>query len=345
MIQLCNIHKSYSSKQGSVTALENINLVIQPGEIVGIIGRSGAGKSTLLRCVNLLERPTQGQVLVHQQDLLKMPEAALRKIRHRMGMIFQHFNLLQSRTVYDNVALPLEFMHISAEKRKNKILPLLELVGLTDKMNHYPNQLSGGQKQRVAIARALVTSPEILLCDEMTSALDPETTGTILNVLKDIPRKLKISVLLITHEMEVIKTVADRVIVLNQGRIVEEGSVLNIFKHPQSETTKSLIRSTLKLDLPESLRQQLQTTAAPGTHPVLRIAFVGHVAEEPIIAELVKKFDVRLNILQANLEFLSSETIGIMFATAHGETVSIDAALHYLKKLQIDVELLGYLNQ
>ena len=343
MIEFKHINKTYQTASGPLTALEDINLTVKPNEIFGIIGRSGAGKSTLIRCANLLERPSSGEVSVAGQDLMTLSAAGLRQARHQIGMVFQHFNLLSSRTVYQNIALPLELMHVPKATIKEKVLPLLELVGLSDKEKTYPHNLSGGQKQRVAIARALVTEPKVLLCDEMTSALDPETTRSILQLVQDIKQRFNMSILLITHEMDVIKQVADQVAVIEQGKIIEQGPVLDIFKAPQTETTKSLIRSTLKLDLPDSLQQQLQTTTAPGLNPVLRIAFVGHTAEEPMVSDLLKHFNVNLNILQANLEFIHGDTIGIMLATAQGEQEQVTKALTYLKEKQVQAEVMGYL--
>ncbi|HYF97801.1 MAG TPA: ATP-binding cassette domain-containing protein, partial [Coxiellaceae bacterium] len=304
IIEFNQVTKTYRFGEQTITALEDINLRVKAGEIYGIIGKSGAGKSTLIRCVNLLERPTSGEVWVNDQNLLSLNPSALRQARHQMGMVFQQFNLLSTKTVYENVALPLRLMHFSENEIKKKVNSLLRVVGLSDKAQVYPNQLSGGQKQRVAIARALTTNAKILLCDEMTSALDPETTNSILNLVKTINQEFKVTVLLITHEMNVIKQIADRVAVLDKGCLVEEAEIVQLFSRPKSQLTKNLLDSAFKLELPDSLRTELSETPKTGLHPILRIEFVGETAAEPIIDELVREFKVHVNILQANLEYL-----------------------------------------
>lgn len=242
MIELKNLNKFYDTKHGRLHALKNINLSVLPGEIVGVIGKSGAGKSTLIRCVNLLERPSNGSVCVNDQELMALNAAQLRNARHKIGMIFQHFNLLSTRTVYDNVAFPLQLIHKTKKEIDPIVLSLLEKVGLYEHRFTYPHHLSGGQKQRVAIARALATKPKVLLCDEMTSALDPETRDDILKLVRTINREMHLSILCITHEMSVIKTIADRVAVIDQGEIVECAPVVDIFKNPQAAITKRLIQ-------------------------------------------------------------------------------------------------------
>ena len=242
MIELKHIHKSYD---GHITALSDINLTIRDGEIFGIIGQSGAGKSTLVRCINMLEAPTSGEVLVNGKDMTKLSKAELREARKHIGMIFQHFNLLSSRTVYENVSFPLELSGMPRDERDKKIQAILELVGLTEYKDKYPSQLSGGQKQRVGIARAIVTDPPVLLSDEATSALDPETVKSILQLLKDINQKLGITIILITHQMEVIKQIADRVAVIEAGRIIEESSVVDLFTAPKTETSRKFIGSVI----------------------------------------------------------------------------------------------------
>ena len=240
MIDLSHIEKIYDSPSGPVKAIKDISLHINKGEIYGIIGLSGAGKSTLVRCINLLERPTSGVVTVDGQDITAMSESQLRQARKSIGMIFQHFNLLSSATVYDNVAFPLRLVNAPKEKIHKKVMELLELVGLANKADQYPSQLSGGQKQRVGIARALASEPKILLCDEATSALDPQTTKAILQLIKDINAKLKLTVVVITHEMQVIKDICDKVAVIDKGVIAEKGRVLDVFTNPQQPITSRL---------------------------------------------------------------------------------------------------------
>ncbi len=342
MIELKNIVKRYQIQGREITALANINLKIEKSEIYGVIGRSGAGKSSLIRCVNLLERPSSGEVWVNGQELQKLSAEELRIARHQMGMVFQHYNLLNTRTVFENIALPLEFLNEKSTAVKERVMDLLNLVGLTEKAHVYPNQLSGGQKQRVAIARALATQPKILLCDEMTSALDPETTYSILKLIKSINQKLGVTVLLITHEMQVIKEIADRVAVLENAEIVEEARVIDLFARPKSPITKSLLNSAIKLELPPSIQAQLVEKQLPDTHPIFRIEFVGDVASKPIIDELTHRFKIRVNILQANLDYLRDELLGVMILSMNAGSEEIERAVVSLKSLGISVECLGY---
>lgn len=254
MIDLRNVEKTYYSNAGDIHALKKTNLHINAGEIFGIIGLSGAGKSTLIRCINMLEVPTGGQVFVDGQELTAMNNQELRKARQNIGMIFQHFNLLASRTVYDNIAFPLEIQGISQSEIKKRVQPLLELVQLQDRGDYYPSQLSGGQKQRVGIARALASDPKVLLCDEATSALDPQTTKSILDLLKDINKRLNLTIVMITHQMEVVKEVCDRVAVIENGEIIEEGSMIDVFTDPQKPTTKDFVKSINNVELPALLQ-------------------------------------------------------------------------------------------
>ena len=248
MIKLSHIEKTYDSPSGPVKALKGIDLEIARGEIFGIIGLSGAGKSTLVRCINMLERPTAGQVFVDGKELTKLTSSELREARKDIGMIFQHFNLLSSATVYENIAFPLKLAGVSAAKIEEKVRPLLKLVGLESKADQYPSQLSGGQKQRVGIARALASEPKVLLCDEATSALDPQTTKAILELIRDINRKLQLTVVVITHEMQVVKDICDKVAVIDKGVIAEQGSVIDIFTNPQQPITKEFISVLLSND-------------------------------------------------------------------------------------------------
>ncbi len=302
MITLENVNKTYSSKAGTITALTDINLSVASGEIFGVIGKSGAGKSTLIRCVNLLERPTSGSVKIDGRELTTLSTKALSEVRHSVGMVFQHFNLLSTRTAYENIAMPLQLLGKSKAEIDQSVMPLLELTGLKERADSYPSQLSGGQKQRVAIARALATKPKVLLCDEMTSSLDPETTMSILDLIKDINSQMDLSILLITHEMEVIKSITDHVAVLDDGKIIEQSDIVTLFKHPKTDIAKRFIQSTVSPELPKLLSQQLKPEPLPDGHTVIRVAFTGNAAAEPVIDQLIRSYEVRINILQANLE-------------------------------------------
>lgn len=343
MIKLQNVSKYYLDRGKSVHALEHINLHVKPGEIFGVIGKSGAGKSTLIRCVNLLERPSKGKVIVDNQELTALNGTALRKARHNIGMIFQHFNLISTRNVFDNIAFPLQLQGIDKKTLTNRVNELLALVNLADKSHAYPSQLSGGQKQRVAIARALASKPKVLLCDEMTSALDPETTVTILALIKKINIEMQLSILLITHEMDVIKTIADRVAVIDQGRIIECADVVELFRHPQTAVSQSFTQQSLHGQLPGILQKKLhQNSQNPADRIVLRITFLGDAATEPKIDELIRHSELHINILQANLDYLCHETIGTMIVSANNDATHIEKALIYLHENGLNVEVLGY---
>lgn len=340
MIKLSNIRKTYD---GSTYALQGINLDIAKGEIYGIIGKSGAGKSTLIRCINMLEAPTAGEVVVDGLNLTKMPDNQLRLARKDIGMIFQHFNLLSSATVYENVAFPLKLSGKSAKEIQDKVLPLLELVGLESKKDQYPAQLSGGQKQRVGIARALANNPKVLLCDEATSALDPQTTKSILDLLKDINQSLQLTIVLITHEMQVIKEICDKVAVIENGKIIEQGPVIDIFSKPQQETTRDFISAIINHDLPE-IFQGTEFSSEPinNGHLVLRISFMGHSTEEPIIAGLIRRFDIDISILYGNVDHIKTTPYGTLLLELSGDAEKIQEALSYLQEKQLGIEVIGY---
>ncbi|HSW70323.1 MAG TPA: methionine ABC transporter ATP-binding protein [Gammaproteobacteria bacterium] len=342
MIILEHINKNYMTSRGPVAALQDINLEIKAGEIYGIIGQSGAGKSTLIRCVNLLEKPTDGKIFIENAELTALSEDDLRKARRKIGMIFQHFNLLNSRTVYENIALPLELGRQNKQEIAKTINPLLELTGLSDKKKYYPAQLSGGQKQRVAIARALASNPHVLLSDEATSALDPETTHTILDLLKNIRNTLNLTILLITHEMSVIKACCDRVGILQAGRLIEENEVGEFFAHPKTAIAKSFIVSSLKQTLPSIIEEQIAAEDHPEHHPILRLWFFGGAATKPIMAQLMNQFNLRINILQANVEYIKKHAMGIMILAISGEKKDIAASIQHLQQLGVQVEVLGY---
>lgn len=286
MIELKHITKVY----GNFKALDDVSLTIKDGEIYGIVGQSGAGKSTLVRCINMLEPPTTGEVLINGKDMMKLSKAELRSERKGIGMIFQHFNLLSSRTVAGNIAFPLELANVPKAEQKKRIDDILEMVGLTEYKDKYPAQLSGGQKQRVGIARAIVSNPSVLLSDEATSALDPETVKSILQLLKDINKKLGITIIMITHQMEVIKEIAERVAVIEHGRIIEEGSVVDLFTNPQTSTLKKFVGSVMSSEVPEQLSHMdiHADKENADDQTVLSLSFRGDVANEPIIANLIK---------------------------------------------------------
>lgn len=345
MVELKNLFKNYPTSNGvHHVALSNINLKVNPGEIHGIIGKSGAGKSTLVRCVNLLERPTSGSVCVAGQDLTQLSLSDLKQARRQIGMVFQHFNLLSRRTVAQNIALPLELIGKSRTEIASIINPLIELTELGNRRDAFPHQLSGGQKQRVAIARALATSPKVLLCDEMTSSLDPETTFKILQLVKSINKQLNLSVLLITHEMEVIKNIADRVSVLENGSISEESDVYDLFTHPQSQAVHSFVNATAAMHLPDVLQQRISQQPPPGEdyNLVWRLIFAGEPAQQPVLAQLLKNIPMELNILQANLEFIQGKSLGMMVVAVHGSSLILNQAKTFLLEKLINVEEIGY---
>ncbi len=332
MIELVNVEKTYYSKAGDIHALHKTSLSIKAGEIFGIIGLSGAGKSTLVRCINMLEKPTAGQVFVDGQELTAMSEAQLRKARQSIGMIFQHFNLLASRTVYDNIAFPLEIQGLSKSEIDKRVRPLLELVQLESRANYYPSQLSGGQKQRVGIARALASNPKVLLCDEATSALDPQTTKSILHLLQDINKKMNLTIVLITHQMEVVKTICDRVAVIESGDIIEEGPMIDVFTNPQHPTTKEFTKSVINAELPDIVKQmKLSDTYTEGSKLLVRISFIGDSASEPIISGMVKHFDVDVSII-----------FGTLLIEISGNRERIKNALEYLHQQHLKTEVIGY---
>jgi D-methionine transport system ATP-binding protein len=343
MIELKNLHKTYQGDNGSLEALRGVSVHVREGEIYGVIGKSGAGKSTLIRCINMLERPSTGSVIVDGEELTTMPERQLRDVRKKIGMIFQHFNLLSSRTVYDNVAFPLELADKSQAEIEMAVTPLLELVGLADKRNQYPAQLSGGQKQRVGIARALANRPKVLLCDEATSALDPQTTHSILELLKDINQKFGLTIVIITHEMQVIKEICDRVAVIENGLIIEEGSVLDLFVRPQTATTKDFIRTIVSHDLPDIFASiPFSATPQPGHNLMLRLSFIGVSANEPVIAGLIRRFNVDVNILFGNIDHLKTTPFGTLLVEVSGEDAAIQAALQHLQEKELGIEVIGY---
>jgi len=342
MIKLSNITKVFKQGSRNITALSDVSLHVPAGQIYGVIGSSGAGKSTLIRCVNLLERPTQGTVLVDGQDLTAFSEKELIHARRQIGMIFQHFNLLSSRTVFGNVALPLELDNLSSGDIKQRVSELLKLVGLEDKQDAYPANLSGGQKQRVAIARALASNPKVLLCDEATSALDPATTRSILELLKDINRRLGLTILLITHEMDVVKRICDQVAVISNGQLIEQDKVSEMFSHPKTPLAQQFIQSTLHLDIPDDYAQRLVPESAQGLVPLLRLEFTGQSVDAPLLSQAARNFNINNNIISAQMDYAGGVKFGIMLAEMHGEDKDTQAAIEFLHQNQVKVEVLGY---
>ncbi|OOR84138.1 methionine ABC transporter ATP-binding protein MetN [Moraxella canis] len=346
MITLSGVSKRFmiekEGKTTSFTAVQPTDLIVQSGEIYGIIGASGAGKSTLIRCVNLLERPSEGSVVIDDVDLTALSERELIAQRRKIGMIFQHFNLLHSRTAFENIALPLELSGTPKSVIASKVGDLLELVGLSDKKDVHPANLSGGQKQRVAIARALASDPKVLLCDEATSALDPATTQSILTLLKKINEELGITILLITHEMDVVKRICDKVAVMDRGVLIEQGTVAEIFANPQTELAKSFIRSTFHIGLPSSYLSQLKSEPALGLSPVIQFEFTGNSVDMPLFSLASKQFDVDFNILTSQMDYAGDVKFGFTIAELIGEGTSVMQAIEFLTAHRVNIEIIGY---
>ena len=345
MIELQHIDKIYHTSSGDLHALKDINLTINEGEIFGIIGLSGAGKSTLVRCINMLEKPTSGKVIVDGQEMTALGEEQLRKARQNIGMIFQHFNLLSSRTVFGNIAFPLEIQGLDKAAIQKKVEPLLDLVGLKDRADHYPSQLSGGQKQRVGIARALASDPKVLLCDEATSALDPQTTESILNLLRDINKRLHITIVMITHQMNVVKEICDRVAVIENGEIIEQGSMVDIFTNPQKATTREFVASIQHNDLPDFVRKlDIHKDYKAGDKALVSLSFIGDSAGEPIVSVLIKDYDTNVNILTANIENLQDTPFGTLLIEVEGDEAHLKKALDDLHERKVKDEVIGYVS-
>ena len=340
MIELKDISKIYKTKNGEITAVKDVNLSINQGEIFGIIGYSGAGKSTMIRLLNGLEKPSTGTVDVNGQQISSISGTKLRQARQKISMIFQHFNLLWSRTVADNIAFPLEIAGVPKAERANRVKELIDLVGLTGRENAYPSQLSGGQKQRVGIARALANNPEVLLCDEATSALDPETTDSILELLLDINKRLGLTIVLITHEMHVIRKICHRVAVMEAGRVVESGEVLQVFQNPQAEITKNFVMQVSGTkESKESIEQILVNYP---TGKIVKLTFIGNKTEQPVISEIVKKFDVEINIVHGNITQTTSGPYGTLIVQIDGKPNQVEEAFKLLATREIQAEVIDH---
>jgi len=344
IIRLKNLSKRFQLAKKEIVALQNITMDIAQGSIVGIIGKSGAGKSTLLRCINKLEIPTSGDVFFENQNLTKASPNLLRHIRHEIGMIFQHFNLLARRTVLENVMLPLEIAAYPKENIVSRARECLQLVGLSDRETAYPKELSGGQKQRVAIARALASEAKVLLCDEATSALDPETTAEILHLLKNLNKNLGITIVLITHEINVIRDICDYVFVMDHGHIVEQGIIENIFASPTHEITRSFIKSIVNSKIPEVIKTLLVPQPEGSNFDiVLRLVFTGGSAEKPIISDFIRHYGTDINIAAGYLDHIGQSTFGTLIVTLPNEEQTVRNATEFLSARGVKTETLGFI--
>ncbi|WKA59337.1 ATP-binding cassette domain-containing protein [Planococcus shenhongbingii] len=333
MIQLENVSKEFKSKKGVIRAVSDVSLHVKKGEIHGVIGYSGAGKSTLIRCVNLLEAPTAGKVRLNDREFTELSKSELLEERKNIGMIFQGFNLLRTATVEENISIPLKLIGVEAAEIPKRVEKYLEIVGLTEKKNAYPAQLSGGQKQRVAIARALAQEPDVLLSDEATSALDPETTESILDLLLKINAEFGITILLITHEMHVIQKICDHVYVMDGGEIVEDGPVIDLFSKPQHKTTRSFLNTISQRKLSKEFVANLKKSGS-----VLRLTFRGEATGDPVLAAMAKEFDVKPNILTANIMELKNGVIGNLDVHIAGAKEEVGRSLEFLKSKGVVIE-------
>ncbi|MGE7365744.1 methionine ABC transporter ATP-binding protein [Desemzia incerta] len=341
MITLKDVGVAFKGTQGTINAVEKVNLSIDKGDVYGIVGYSGAGKSTLVRTINLLQRPTKGSVWVNGQNMLALSPKELRNARKKVGMIFQHFNLMDSRTVAGNIAYPLRKSGLSKTAIKEKVVELLELVGLSDKYDAFPSQLSGGQKQRVAIARALANDPDVLLCDEATSALDPKTTLSILELLKELNKRLALTIVIITHEMQVVKEICNKVAAMENGHVVENGDVVSIFTQPKELITKEFINTATHIDQaldkilshPTLLNLQENDTLA-------NISYVGTNTSEPLISHLSSRFHIATNILYGNVEILQGIPVGNLLVVLSGDPIQKQKAFAYLESKDVSIDTL-----
>ncbi|WP_217588675.1 methionine ABC transporter ATP-binding protein [Lentibacillus saliphilus] len=338
MISIKGLSKHFTTREGALKAVDNLTLDIKEGEIFGVIGYSGAGKSTFVRLLNRLEEPTGGQIIIDQEDITAMNAKALRVARQDIGMVFQHFNLLWSRTVAENIAFPLEIAGYPKAKREQRVQELIRLVGLTGREDAYPSQLSGGQKQRVGIARALANEPKVLLCDEATSALDPETTDAILDLLVDINQKLGLTIILITHEMHVIRKICNQVAVMEAGKVVEQGDVLDVFLHPKQAVTKRFVAQVMGEDETDSY-EQLVGAYKEGT--LMRLQFVGETTNQALISQLAKTFPIDINILQGKITQTKHGAYGTLIVQLLGADDDLQRVVHYIsEETSVDMEVI-----
>ncbi|MCR0983167.1 methionine ABC transporter ATP-binding protein [Roseomonas populi] len=340
-ISLQALVREYRGRGTPLRALDGVSLDVAPGEIYGIVGRSGAGKSTLLRCVNLLERPDSGRVTVLGQEMTALDEAALRQARRGIGMVFQHFNLLSSRTVAANIAFPLEIAGVPRSEREARVAELLPLVGLEERRDHYPAQLSGGQKQRVGIARALASRPRVLLCDEATSALDPETTEEILSLIRSVRDRLDLTVLLITHEMSVVKAICDRVAVMEAGKVIEQGRVFDVFTRPAHPTTRRFVSEVIGHVVPPGTVAKLPAPNPGEERRLLQVLFAGPSSTRAVVSEASRRFGLDLNIVSGRIDAIGQEPYGLMALAAYGPPAAIAEATTWMRGLGLDVSEIG----
>ena len=340
MIRVENVSKTYTGKQGTVEAVKDVSLEISRGEIFGVIGFSGAGKSTLIRLLNGLETVTSGHIYINEKDITTLKRKELLKERQKIAMIFQHFNLLWSRTVEENIAFSLEIAGVAKDIRKAKVAELIDLVGLTGREKSYPSQLSGGQKQRVGIARALANDPEVLLCDEATSALDPKTTKDILKLLVEINQELGLTIVLITHEMHVVRQICHRVAVMEEGRVVESGEVIEVFKNPQQPITKQFVGEERVDDEIDEVFHHLSTSLRPGV--AVRIQYLGDRTGDAVLSEAIRKLDATVSILQAKVNITQKGILGSMIILIEEESSKAEEVIEYLKQAEIIVEVLEH---
>lgn len=339
MIEIKNVKKTFSQKNNDIHALRGVDLTVNEGEIFGIIGYSGAGKSTIVRIINQLERQDEGEIKVDGIDLSKLDEKELRKNRLKIGMIFQHFNLLWSRTVQKNIEFPLEIAKMPKQQRVIRAKELIDLVGLSGRENAYPSQLSGGQKQRVGIARALANNPKILLCDEATSALDPETTDSILQLLVDINKKYNITIVLITHQMEVVQKICHRIAIMSEGKVVEVGSVKEVFKKPQHEVTRKFVQTLEDRSDLINLTKDLKEKYPEGK--ILRLNFQGEISKHPILCDVIRKTKIDVNIVNSNIAHSQEGNIGSMYIhISNGTLAEYEEFEYLLRSNQVNVEVI-----
>jgi D-methionine transport system ATP-binding protein len=337
IISFKNVSVTFALKKKEIRAVKDVSFDVHRGEVFGIVGTSGAGKSTLLRTVNLLQRPTEGQVFVNGADVTFLKGVALQELRTNIGMIFQQFNLINAKTVYDNIAFVMKITGKSKDEIRRRTPEVLELVGLSDRAQAYPSKLSGGEKQRVGIARALANNPYILLCDEPTSSLDLENTNIILQLLKDINRKLNITTVIISHEMHVIKKICNRVAVMNRGELVELGEAFNIFTTPEQEYTKLLVSHTLDMDLPKLSQNKDSKT--------LKLLYSGARANDAVISDTIRNFDVNINILLGKIEYITGKPFGVLIIELSGKQENVVQAEHYLRRQTCRVEEVEYVSE
>ena len=344
MLKFENVHKHFTQKKKTIKALDGVSFSIPKGQIMGIIGQSGAGKSTLIRCANLLEKPSSGHIYVEGESLAQLDIQALRARRQKIGMIFQSFNLLETKTAFENVALPLKLAHRDADIPA-KVSALLERVGMSGHAGQYPATLSGGQKQRIAIARALALDPSVLLCDEATSALDPETTDDILSLLLSLKEEKNLSILLITHEMEVAKKMCDHVGILENGKLIEQGTVLDIFARPNVPTTKRLVISSANMQIPDTIQSRLTSSHSENADILYQFTYVGDATSEPLLSILSTQYKISVNILLANIETIKGKTLGRIMVLLRGDLENIYQGLQFLGEHDVQSEKLGYVNR